>query len=185
MNISQKLDQAADSLDQINWEKVFAELIELRTMLFKGVIVLIVITYVAGETLGTWVHRTNDWLAHQWVRLIVPQTPVETEKAQIIVEEVSAPTTPAIMVEPPLPTAVETMAILFTTPLMLAAAQAPVALLAESQEVTQPPASTKRRRGSAPRSQEVTVTEHEEVQVTKKPSGRKAHDRRVRRTLAA
>ena len=174
-------------LSQINWE-------EVGLIVFHGLLTFAVGIYVAGETLGNWVHRTNDFLAHHWVRLIVPPTSVETEQAQIIVEvELNLP--PPLVIEDPwaspikvelmLPLALEPLAIMFTAPLILAATQAPVALLAESQEVTQPPAPTKRRRSSAPRSPGKTVNEEVEPPTTRRPRGPKAHRKRVRRTLVA
>lgn len=206
MFISNILDQAADRLDNVDWKQLTKKAIKAWDFTFKIIVITMILTYLAGESLGTWVHQTNDWLAHQWVRLIVPPTSVETEQAQIIVEEVSPPTMPAVEVElnlpPPLviedpwaspikvelmlPLALEPLAIMFTMPLLLTAVQAPVALLVAGQEVTQPPAPTKRRRGSAPRSQGNTVTKEVDPALpSRKPRGHKDHSKRVRRTLAA
>lgn len=209
MNIAQTLDQAADSLERVNWKQVTKELIELWDLIWKILILSIIFTHLAGKSLGNWVHSTNDRLAANWVRLIVPQTSVETEQAQIIVEEVSTTNLPVVEVElklpPPLviedpwegtievelmlPLALETMALPFTMPLMLTAVQAPVALLAADQDSTSqeqpPPPARRRRRSSAPRSLEETVNEEVEPPTTRRPRGPKAHRKRVRRTLAA
>lgn len=135
MFISNTCVRTGRILAQIDWK-------EVALIVFHGLIAFAVGIYVAGETLGNWVHRTNDKLAANWVRLIVvPPTPAEGQA--LIIE-----------VEQPLPPALETMAILFTTPLMLAAAQAPVALLAAGQEPVQepPPAATNGRRKRGRRS---------------------------------
>jgi hypothetical protein len=127
-------------LSLIDWQ-------EVGLIVFHGLIALIVGIWIAGELLGKWVHWLNDILAANWVRLIMPPPSVETEQALIIVEEVDTPM-PAVEVELMLPLVLEPMEILFTTPLMLAAAQAPVALLVAGQEVVQqpPPVATSRRR---------------------------------------
>lgn len=195
MFISNILDQAADRLDNVDWKQLTKKAIKAWDLLFKILVILMIVTYLACKLGVKLVYRLNDWLAHQWVRLIVPPTSVETEQAQIIVEvELNLP--PPLVIEDPwaspikvelmLPLALEPLAIMFTAPLILAATQAPVALLAESQEVTQPPAPTKRRRGSAPRSQGNTVTKEVDPALpSRKPRGPKAHSKRVRRTLAA
>lgn len=192
MFISQKLNQAADSLEQVNWKQVTKDIIKTWDLFFNGLVILMVLIYLAGKTLGNLVHRTNDFLATNWVRMLglspipvmkeeeneeadevplptVPSTPTELEQAPtpVITEEVSPLTTPAVEVElklpPPLfiedpwegtievelilPLVLETMAIPFTMPLLLTAAQAPVALLVAGQEVVQqpPPVATNRR----------------------------------------
>ena len=183
MNISQKLDQATNSLDQINWKKVFSELSELWILLWKIVITLVVITKVAGETLGNWMHRTNDQLAANWVRMLalnpvmeeeeneeekvlpptVPSTPTEVEQTPLpgITEEVSVPTPPTVVeVEPLLPPVAE------------------VVEISTLQE--QPPPVRRRRRSSAQRSLEETVNEEIEPTTNRRPRGRRAHAKRNR-----
>lgn len=171
MNISQTLDQAADNLDQINWKEVFSELSKIWNLLWKILVISAILIYISGKALGNWVHRTNDFLSHHWVRLIVPPTYIERQAPIIVEVELVLP--PPLVIEDPwegpievelmLPLALEFLAILFTTPPMLVAVQAPVALLAAGQDSTlqeQPP--TPRR-----------------------PRGPKAHRKRVRRTLEA
>jgi len=134
-------------LSLIDWE-------EVSKIVFHGLIALMVGIWVAGETLGSWLHRTNDWLAHHWVRLIVTPTPVMEEEENEEDEEIPLPApledpwASPIEIELMLALALEPLAILFTTPLLLAAAQAPVALLAAGQDVVQqtPPAATNGRR---------------------------------------
>lgn len=192
MNICKNLDQAADSLERVNWKQVTKELIELWTIIFKGIIVLTVIIYVAGETLGLWVHRTNDILATNWVRMLglspipvmeeeeneeedevplptVPSTPTELEQAPtpVITEEVSPLTTPAVKVEPPLP------------PVSTEVVEIP-----EPQEQP-PPARRRHSRNSASNSLKEIVNKEAEPATNSRPRGPKAHRRRVRRTLAA
>jgi hypothetical protein len=162
MNISQFLDQAVASLEKVEWKKIGIKIVEIWDLFFKIVVITMILTYIGGKALGTWVHQTNDRLAANWVRLIVLQTPVmEEEKNEE--DEAPLPATPSptplsiqdpwespIEVELMLPLALEPLAILFTTPLMLAAAQAPVALLAAGQPVAQQdpaPATNRRRRG--------------------------------------
>jgi hypothetical protein len=131
--------------------------------------------WVTGEFLVRWVHRTNDWFAHHWVRLIVPQTSVETEQAPIV--EVVSNAIPAITeVEPTLP--LDSLSTLFNTPLMLAATKAPVALLAPSQQRQQKPDSSKRRRQSAPESPPVVAVTKAAPTPTRRSRGHRAHDRR-------
>jgi hypothetical protein len=140
-------------LSLIDWE-------EVSKIVFHGLIALMVGIWVAGETLGHWVHRLNDWLAHHWVQLIVPQTSVETEQALIIVEEVSTTTLPiAVEVEPKLPPA--------TTEVV------------ETPVLDEPPPTSpcKRRRQSAPPTA-VVVTEELELLQKRRPHGRRAHERR-------
>lgn len=189
MNLSKPLDQAADSLDQINWKKVFSELSELWILLWKIVITLVVITKVAGETLGNLVHLLNDILAANWVRMLalnpvmeeeeneedevppptVPSTPPEAgQEIGLISEEVSVPTPPTVVeVEPLLPPVAE------------------VVEISTLQEQPPPPASRRRSRNSASNSLEETVNEEVEPATNRRPRGRRAHSKRVRRTLAA
>lgn len=165
MNISQVLDATADRLETINWKKVTKDVIKIWDILWKFIVITMILTYVAGEALGTWIHQTNDILAANWVRLIVPSNSVETEQAPIV-EQVSI-TPPAVEVElmlPPaplvvedpwddpevelkLPLALEPMAILFTAPLALTTAKAPVALLAAGQVAHTPTTNVRRKRG--------------------------------------
>lgn len=170
-------------LAQIDWQ-------EVGLIVFHGLIALMVLIYVVAETIGKWVHRTNDWLAHHWVRLIVPSSPDEGQAP--IVEEVSATTLPTVEVElklPPVPLVIQDpwtspievklmlplapMAILFAAPLALAAAQAPVALLAAGQPVSENPfpATNGRRRRVKSQPTQATTT-------TPRPRGRRAHANR-------
>jgi len=218
MNISQKLDQAAGRLNTIDWEKVTKDVIKIWDLFFKVLVILMILTYIAGKSLGTWVHQTNDWLAHQWVRLIVPPTSVEGQALiTVVTKKVSVPTPPTIVeVEPPLPPIplmiedpwespievelmlpLEPIAILFTSPLLLAVAQAPVALLTAGQEVPQqtpplapvvvqkpirkepvrqapPPETNNRRKKEKPAPTQVTA---------KTPRGRRAHQNRTRQIV--
>jgi hypothetical protein len=171
MNLAKTIDQTTDHLDNVDWNTVAKELIELWTIIFKGIIVLTVGIYIAGETLGNLVHRTNDFLSHHWVRLIVPPTYIERQAPIIVEVELVLP--PPLVIEDPwegpievelmLPLALEPLAILFTTPPMLVAVQAPVALLAAGQDSTL----------------------QEQPATNRRPRGHKAHRKRVRRTLAA
>jgi hypothetical protein len=191
MNLSQTLDQAANSLEKVDWNTVAKELIELWTLLFKGFIVLVVITKVAGETLGNLVHRTNDILAANWVWMLgfstipvmeeeeneedefplqtTPSTPAEAGQnpLPVITEEVSVHTPPTVEVEPMLPPVAEVVEI-------------PVL-----DEQPPPPARRRRSRNSASNALEETVTEEAEPATNRRPRGPKAHGKRVRRTLAA
>jgi hypothetical protein len=147
-------------LAQIDWK-------EVGLIVFHGLIALMVGTYVAGETLGNWVHSTNDKLAANWVRLIVvPPTPAE-EQAPLpgITEEVSVPTPPTVVeVEPLLPPVAE------------------VVEISTLQE--QPPPVRRRRRSSAQRSLEETVNEEVEPPITRRPRGRRAHKNRNKQAAA-
>ena len=50
----------------------------------KAVAPFLVFAYVAGFTLGTWLHRTNDQLAAAYLRLLgLERPPVETAKPAI------------------------------------------------------------------------------------------------------
>jgi hypothetical protein len=190
MNLAKTIDQTTDHLDNVDWNTVAKELIELWTLLFKGFIVLVVITKVAGETLGNLVHRTNDILAANWVWMLglstipvmeeeeneedefplqtTPSTPAEAGQnpLPVITEEVSVHTPPTVEVEPMLP---------------------PVAEVVEIPVLDEqpPPPARRRRRSSAPRSLKETVTEEAEPATNPRPRGPKAHGKRVRRTLAA
>lgn len=191
MNISQKLDQATNSLEKVDWKEVFSELSELWILLWKIVITLVVITKVSGEALGNLVHLLNDILAANWVRMLglspipvmedeeneeddevplptVSSPPTEVGQAPlpVITEEVSVPTPPAVKVELPLPTVAKVVEIL-------------------ELDEQPPPTARRRRRGSAPRLLEETVNEEVEPPTTRRPRGPKAHRKRVRRTLAA
>ena len=178
MNISQALDQTVDHLEKVDWKKVTKEGIALWVTCFKAMVALAVITYLTGKEIGHGVHLLNDWLAHHWVRLIVPQTPVIEEEEN---EEDEVPL-PAPLVEDPwevpieveLTLPLEPLVILFTAPMMLAAAQAPVALLAPALVVQeqQSPAPPRRRRQSAQPA--VAVTEATPAP-TRRPRGRRAH----------
>lgn len=170
MNISKTLDQAADSLDQVNWKKVTKEVIDLWTTVFNGLVILGVLTYLTGEAFGHSIHNLNDWLAHHWVRVIVPQNSVETEQAPIIVEEVSTATPTITEVEPTLPLE-ESLSTLFNTPLMIAAVREPLALLAPELQEQQTPARRRRRQSAQPA---VAVTEATPAP-TQRPRGPRAH----------
>lgn len=188
MNISQVLDQAADRLDNVDWKTVAKELIELWTIIFKGIIVLTVGIYIAGETLGTWVHRTNDWLAANWVRMLaltpvmeeeeneedevplptVPSTPPEArQEIRLIADEVSVPTPPTIVeVEPMLP---------------LVQAEVVEILVLDEQP---PPVRRSRSRNSASNSLEETVNKEAEPATPRRPRGRRAHKNRNKHIAA-
>lgn len=179
-------------LSLIDWE-------ELSKIVFHGLIALMVGIWVAGETLGHWVHRLNDWLAHHWVQLIVLQTSVETEQALIIVEEVSTTTLPIVVevelmlpptpmvvvdpwydmseVEPILP--LESLSTFFNTPLMIAAVREPVALLAPELQEQQTPARRRRRQSTQKSPQEVVKPESPLSQL-RRPRGRRAHQDKQR-----
>lgn len=161
MFISNILDQVADRLDNVDWKQLTKKAIKAWDFAFKIIVITMILTYLAFKAGVSLVYRLNDWLAHHWVRLIVPPTPLMEEEEN---EEDEAPLpaapspTPVVIPDPwdtpievelMLPLALEPLAILFTTPLMLAATQAPVALLAAGQEVAQPPAPAKRRRRRA------------------------------------
>ena len=195
MNLSQALDQTADRLEQVEWKKIGIKIVEIWDLFFKIVVIAMIITYLAGKALGTWVHQTNDRLAANWVRLIVPQTPV-MEEEENEEDEAPLPATPSptplsiqdpwespIEVELMLPLALEPLAILFTTPLMLAAAQAPVALLAAGQEAKKPvrkaptPTST-----PCPKRKESASIQAAPATNSHRKRGRRAHKNRARQT---
>lgn len=69
MNISQLLDQTANSLEKVDWKKVSRETIYLWVNFFRAVVALAVITYLTGEALGHGVHRLNEWLATKWLQV--------------------------------------------------------------------------------------------------------------------
>ena len=184
MNISQTLDQAANSLDQINWKEASKEAIGTYFFLCQAVVIFCWGTYLAFKA-GLWlIHRLNDILAANWVRMLglspipvmeeeeneedefplqtTPSTPSEVEQAPLpgITKEVSVPTPPVVEVELNLP---------------------PVAEVVEIPVLDDQPPARRRRSSSAPRSLKETVTE--EVELTppsRKPRGRRAHAQRNR-----
>lgn len=83
MNISQALDQTADRLEQVDWKKIGIKIVEIWDRFFKILVILMVLTYLAGKSLGNWVHQTNDRLAANWVRLIMPPTPLMEDEAPL------------------------------------------------------------------------------------------------------
>lgn len=170
MNISKTLDQASDSLEKVDWKQLTKEIVDLWVAFFKVIVTLAVLTYLIGKHLGHGIHRLNDWLAHHWVRVIVPQNSVETEQAPIIVEEVSTATPTITEVEPTLPLE-ESLSTLFNTPLMIAAVREPVALLAPELQEQQTPARRRRRQSAQPA---VAVTEATPAP-TQRPRGPRAH----------
>jgi hypothetical protein len=190
MKISQAIDQTAKSLEKTDWKQIAIKIIKIWDLFFRRLAITIILTYLVGKSLGNWVHRLNDWLAHHWVRLIVPQTTAETGQATIVVEEVSNTPLP-VKVEPMLPPAplvvqdpweatieveltlpLKPLAILFTAPLMIAATQAPVALLAPAPQEQQKPARRRRRQSAQPA---VVATEELELLQKRRPRGRRAH----------
>jgi hypothetical protein len=187
MFISKTLDQSAGSLDQINWKKVFAELSELWIILWKILIISAILTYVSGKALGLWVHRTNDQLAANWVRML-GLTPVMEEEEN---EEDEAPlpillSTPAEVEQDPLPCITKEVSVL-TTPavevevkLNLPPASTEVVQILVLDEQPPPPARRRRSRNSASNSLEETVNEEVEPPPTRRPRGRRAHAQRNR-----
>jgi hypothetical protein len=191
MFISQKLNQAADSLEQVNWKQVTKDIIKTWDLFFNGLVILMVLIYLAGKTLGNLVHRTNDILAANWVWMLglstipvmeeeeneedefplqtTPSTPAEAGQnpLPVITEEVPVHTPPTVEVEPMLPPVAEVVEI-------------PVL-----DEQPPPPARRRRSRNSASNALEETVTEEAEPATNRRPRGPKAHGKRVRRTLAA
>lgn len=99
------------ALTQIDWR-------EVGRIVGHGLIALVVLTYVAGEMTGHWVHATNDRLARLWVVVLVP------EKGST-----GKPADPDHFVEVPK----------MVPQLLLPPAPAPVALLAPARP-TEPPA---------------------------------------------
>ena len=184
MNISQfqAIDQTGDSLDQIEWEKVVKDVIKAYDLFFKIFVIVTILTYLAGKSLGNWVHRLNDWLAQQWVWLIVPSPSVETGQVPIV-EEVLNNTPAVAKVEPTLPQ--ESLSTLFNTPLMLAAAQAPVALLAPALQEQAQPSPRRRRRQSTPVSPPAVAVTEAAPTPTRHPRGPRAHQERKKNRQAA
>ncbi len=195
MNISKTLDQAADSLDQVKWKQVTKELIDLWVTFFKVMVTLAVLTYLIGKHLGHGIHRLNDWLATKWVQVLGLAGPTKLGRAspltvEIVVVEVEPKLPPAPVIEDPweapievetmLPLALEPMAILFTAPLMIVAAQAHVALLAPAVQEQPPPSPRNRRRQSA----QPAVTEAATTP-TQRSRGRRAHQERKKNRQAA
>jgi hypothetical protein len=174
-------------LETIDWKQIAIKIIEIWDRFFKIIVITTILTYLGGKSLGTWVHQTNDRLAANWVRMIVHQIPL-MEEEENEEDEAPLPTAPSptplvvanpweapIEVELMLP--MEPMASPFTMPL-LAAEQAPVALLAASQEVPQEPTPTatngrRRRKKSAPTQEPVTSS---------RTRGPRAHANRNRQT---
>jgi hypothetical protein len=52
---------------------------EVARIVLHGLLALAVLTYLAGHTLGSAVHRANDWLSARWVALLVEQQPAAPE----------------------------------------------------------------------------------------------------------
>lgn len=183
MNLSKPLDQAADSLDQINWKKVFSELSELWILLWKIVITLVVITKVAGETLGNWVHRTNDQLAANWVRMLALNPVMEEEENEE--DEVPPPTVPSTPPEEGQEIGLISDEVSVPTPLVVEVALnlpqvAEVVEISTLQEQPPPPARRRRSRNSASNSLEETVNKEIEPTTNRRPRGRRAHAKRNR-----
>ena len=110
MNLSKTLDQVADSLDQIDWKKIFSELSELWDFLWKIVIISIILTYFACKMGFRMIYKLNDLLSRNWVRMLrLEQNSTHAEAGQapipVITDEVSVPTPLAVEVEPQLPPA--------------------------------------------------------------------------------
>ncbi|MEY2986091.1 MAG: hypothetical protein RJB24_320 [Candidatus Parcubacteria bacterium] len=181
MNLSNICVPTGRILSLIDWE-------EVGLIVFHGLITFAVGIYVAGETLGNWVHRTNDQLAANWVRMLA-LTPVmeeeENEEDEVPLPTVSSP--PTEVGQAPLPVITEEVSV--PTPPTVVEVEPLLPQVAEVVEIStlqeQPPPVRRRRRSSAPRSLEETVNEEVEPPTTRRPRGPKAHRRRVRRTLAA
>lgn len=74
----------------------------------------------------------------------------------------------------------ESLSTLFNTPLMLVAAQAPMALLAPALQEQQPPSPRRRRRQSAPESPPVVAVTKAAPTPTRRSRGPGAHQERKR-----
>ena len=166
MNIAQFLDQTIASLKKVDWEQVTKDLINLWVTFFKVSVALVIITYLIGKTFSHWVHRTNDWLAHHWVRLIVPPPSVEKEQAPIVAKAVSTTTLVVAEVEPKLPPA--------TTELVK------IQVLQEQP----PPARRSRSRKTVTKPAEMLQTEADLSQ-PRYPRGRRALQERKKNRQAA
>lgn len=167
MNIAQFLDQTIASLKKVDWEQVTKDLINLWVTFFKVSVALVIITYLIGKTFSHWVHRTNDWLAHHWVRLIVPPPSVEKEQAPIVAKAVSTTTLVVAEVEPKLP------------PIPL------VVEIPEQQEQPPPSPPRRRRRQSTPESPPAVAETESATVPTRRPRGRRALQERKKNRQAA
>jgi hypothetical protein len=181
MNISQFLDQTADSLDQVKWKQVTKELIDLWVTFFKVMVTLAIITYLTGKELGHVIHRLNDWLAAKWLQVLGLTGPTELGRASPTTVEIVEETI-AVEVEPMLP--LESLSTLFNTPLMIAAVREPVALLAPELQEQQTPAR-RRRRQSTPKSPQEVVKPESPLSQLRRPRGRRAHQERKKNRQAA
>jgi len=173
MNISQFLDQTIASLKKVDWEQVTKDLINLWVTFFKVSVALVIITYLIGKTFSHWVHRTNDWLAHHWVRLIVPQTPIMEEEENEEDEEAPLPTP---LVEDPLESPIEVELMLPPIPLVVEIPK---------QQEQPPPAPPRRRRRQSTPPTAVVVTEELELLQKRLPRGRRALQERKKNRQAA
>jgi hypothetical protein len=197
MNISKFMDDTIQKVDQINWKKVAKDVIKAWDLFFKIFVIVTILTYLAGKSLGNWVHRLNDWLATKWVQVLglagptklgrVSPTNVEIVEETIVVEvELMLPPTPMVVVdpwydmsevEPILP--LESLSTFFNTPLMIAAVREPVALLAPELQEQQTPARRRRRQSTQKSPQEVVKPESPLSQL-RRPRGRRAHQDKQR-----
>ena len=98
---------------QLVWALTQTDWAEVGRIVGHGLIALVVLTYVAGECSGRWVHATNDRLARIWVGVLVRKAATSSE--------------------------LQTAARFDVPQLLLPPAPAPVALLAPAKP-TEPPA---------------------------------------------
>jgi len=76
---------------QIDWA-------EVGHIVWHGLLAFAVGVYLAGEFTGRWVHRTNDQLARQWVRLGVPAAASSDRQDPVKFEVRPAPAPVALLV---------------------------------------------------------------------------------------